>query len=291
MSKALYNGYELPALPEWDTTAYPYAYIWFPYNSPIEFWLVLIPAEAELVYNSDLHFLFSASHYLRYHAQALDNDWGSAERVEIESGIGISIWKPESVDADEYFTTCWANFDIYSESGQLLLAASEPVPIKEGFDLKSWLTGFALGLSGKPLPLNTGRKLVGYSYNGTVLPKLPEWDKETYPVASISVSGPNISNKGYIALLRIYGQIDAGTAGVSNYFYSSVGGLQYRIEWADGTEAPTDSWGEATVYEAGNDANSGLSTAFDFIVWTNTDIVASDGSWSMTASEPVPVYE
>ncbi len=53
-------------------------------------------------------------------------------------------------------------------------------------DLNSWLTGYALGLAGKPLPLTVAKKtLIGYSYNGVVLPELPEWDRESYPYAMI----------------------------------------------------------------------------------------------------------
>lgn len=42
------------------------------------------------------------------------------------------------------------------------------------FDLKTWLTGFAIGLSGKPLPLDLSRAgCVMARFNGWVLPQLP----------------------------------------------------------------------------------------------------------------------
>ena len=44
-------------------------------------------------------------------------------------------------------------------------------------DLKSWLTGFALGLCGKPLPY-AKKTPIGYSYNGTVLPEEQEDDTD-----------------------------------------------------------------------------------------------------------------
>lgn len=44
-------------------------------------------------------------------------------------------------------------------------------------DMKSWLTGFALGLCGKPLPF-AKKTPIGYSYNGTVLPEEQESDTD-----------------------------------------------------------------------------------------------------------------
>jgi hypothetical protein len=37
-------------------------------------------------------------------------------------------------------------------------------------DLKSWMTGYILGITGKPLPL-VQKTPIGYSYNGVVLPE------------------------------------------------------------------------------------------------------------------------
>lgn len=51
----------------------------------------------------------------------------------------------------------WTSHDILNEDGSVYLAASEPIPVNpvtpsKPFCLRSWLTGFALGLAGKAIP-------------------------------------------------------------------------------------------------------------------------------------------
>jgi hypothetical protein len=38
-------------------------------------------------------------------------------------------------------------------------------------DMKSWLTGYILGITGKPLPIAAKKEPTSYSYNGVVLPE------------------------------------------------------------------------------------------------------------------------
>ena len=130
-----------------------------------------------------------------------------------------------------------------------------------------------------------------YLYNGIELPALPERDKQKYPHEIISVTPPTVLKKYYTASLFLMHTIQVGTGGVSCQAYDDagnvvddVGALKYTITWNEGEEAPTDTWGEPTAQSAGS-----VSISAKYIKWTNTDLVAPDGSWSLAASAPVPV--
>lgn len=159
MDKYLYNGLELPALPEWDTTAYPYAYIYYVGETPAFCTLVLVPADAEIVYEEGTSaILFSTTHYRSYYARSVDEQWDDDGITETEGSI--YLFKPMVDYPMAYTVVQWTDFDVYTKDNMLLFLRSNPVLIEEGFDLKSWLTGFALGLAGKPLTLSTPTQVV-----------------------------------------------------------------------------------------------------------------------------------
>lgn len=146
MSAYRYNGVKLPALPAWDTDTYPYAQIqYIPYNdgsfiSHLRCSTQPFCATASAVTNT----AGSAVLVQTYISTYTNFAWGTAYVLE---DISLSL-DPDSV--------IWCNVDISDESGAVFLAASEPVPVQSvtipDFCLNSWLTGFAIGLAGKPLP-------------------------------------------------------------------------------------------------------------------------------------------
>lgn len=271
MAKALYNGYELPALPEYDTETYPYAFIYYVGETPTLCTLVLVPADATVSYPDDSSaILINTSYYQSYSARSVDDAWEDDGITETSGSIYLI--KPMDEFPTDYTVVQWTNFNIYTKDEELLLAASDPVPIPEsGFDLRSWLTGLALGLSGKPLPLSTGKKLVGYSYNGTVLPALPEWDREMYPYAVIDNDG------WYLACCTSMLQYNG-----SNIVYKEDCST-YCFKLDNG----------AWVYDGSASYNfdAGKTAVYGECIWTNTDILNEDGTLCLAASEPVPIYE
>ena len=56
--------------------------------------------------------------------------------------------------SDDRFEFIWTNTTISSSLGSVFLQESVPVPV---FDLRSWLTGFVMGMAGMPMPVNIGR--------------------------------------------------------------------------------------------------------------------------------------
>ena len=124
----LYNGVELPALPEWDREAYPYAVM--VYNGT-QYRLVLKGTPFTVTVNSG-YVSINPMNYPKY--RLVDGAWESFTQFTASwSGV------------------MWANHDLYyadsvaDVGGTLYLAASEPIPIST-FDKASFLAGLACGL-------------------------------------------------------------------------------------------------------------------------------------------------
>ena len=125
-----------------------------------------------------------------------------------------------------------------------------------------------------------------YSYNGTILGELPaDWDKDTYPYIIISKNSQD--NTWYD--LFAYVALPTSATGTEG---------ELRLKWELGSLYQT-----ATVYtdmslwwgEVETDTLTALLPAMykgmeaDSIVWSNFDVLNTDGSVYLAASEPVRV--
>ena len=158
MSKYLYDGEKLPALPGWlDQATYPYLLIYeVPSGSSEEAGMYLLAADSlgyvdfsspgvhiytlggsDAIYN-DLPIAF-----VRWKCNGLE--W---EQVEIGTMSNIYIG----------WGAVWSNTTLRDHKGNYYMIGTEPVPVP-AFHLKSWLIGFALGVAGKPLPIALAQKL------------------------------------------------------------------------------------------------------------------------------------
>lgn len=121
------------------------------------------------------------------------------------------------------------------------------------------------------------RQPIAYSYNGVVLPGLPE--TEGFAKAYIYRLGAANAVRHYVCFLN------------EPYYAYNVTG-EYCIGYRNGdvkfSKYPSGTeWTNKTVYE-----NEGLSSEMDNdLVWANFDILNEDGTVFLEASEPVPVYE
>ncbi len=164
-------------------------------------------------------------------------------------------------------TVIWTSTDIRKDSdGSVFLAASEPFPAGGIGGNDDFTKGYLVGAE-----LRAKRRLpAAYLYNGVKLPKLPEWDKETYPYAYIT---GNISSGAYY----LHCTVSVKTAATGGRMVFAEGAIHYKVK--DGL------WVEHNI--------AGL----DPVVWSNTDVYYSDsveevgGTLYLAASEPVPVYE
>lgn len=135
------------------------------------------------------------------------------------------------------------------------------------FDLKGFLTGYALGLAGKPLPF-AKKTPIAYSYNGTVLPGLPEWDRESYPYAGIFLMGDGSTYRLYCSASPMYGGASINYIRQPAIYYICDG----------------NSWGEPTEQ---------TTTVQSPAIWANHDVTYTEGGDSvyLSASDPIPIYE
>lgn len=105
----LYNGVQLPKLPEWDREAYPYAVIG---NHWTGLSLQLHVSQTS-IYNESGGYVY---------VDTPRQGW------QYKNGIweGMSL---DPVDSMPLLDAIWTNTDIHNEDGTLYLAASEPVPV------------------------------------------------------------------------------------------------------------------------------------------------------------------
>lgn len=120
----LYNGIRLPALPEWDRGAYPYAYIW---QSASDQTCYLSCSSVPLVvYGADEYYLPSADGEPMEAYRIVDGSWGfwyeTTTSTSATNQIANALTKRPLV---------WANYDISREDDTVYLAASDPVPVYE----------------------------------------------------------------------------------------------------------------------------------------------------------------
>lgn len=148
MASYLYNGVELPALPEWDKTVYPYAVImrakdYEQYPSAFEGEYYLICSVSK--------FVFTHPSFNQY--GGIDVDKGTALMSLYTPTEGDINWQsPQMVTWDKGFTEdivdyVWCNPEISREDGTIYLAASDPIPVNPApaLDPTSLLMGWQVG--------------------------------------------------------------------------------------------------------------------------------------------------
>lgn len=122
----------------------------------------------------------------------------------------------------------------------------------------------------KPVPVQTATM---YSYNGTVLPALPDWDKTAYPYAvifDIKILGFGYT---YLAFSKTQAVTSASNA---TYFTLDSDSLYYKYN-------ATDKVWESVSTASGNKPYSN-------IVWANYDVYKADGTLVLSDNWKRPYY-
>lgn len=135
------------------------------------------------------------------------------------------------------------------------------------------------------------KTIIGYSFNGVVLPTLPEWDKETYPYAVIYGYGTGYAVTITDKPLKLYGFDDEGELfAAQDYSATNKVYTHYKTSYLnDGSSG----WSEFPSYDL---LVYGLylrkyTTDEPNQIWSNHDILNEDGTLYLAASDPIPVYE
>lgn len=127
--------------------------------------------------------------------------------------------------------------------------------------------------------------MANYLYNGVELPALPEWDRETYPYATIGYDDNNrVILELHTSLLyfsKTYSGIGYGNGGVSPY--ENCVNRWYSLS-ADGTE-----WVHGGDYDI-DVTDQSTDHMFVSAIWSNADIAnRDDNSVYLSATDPIPV--
>ena len=267
----LYNSVELPALPKFDD---PYAFIG---GAPIGGYTLYV-TKTPTYYKGGY---ISPAPALAFRCNPPFTEWKEATEKTEDTNSGVF--------------GVWANHDVVytSDTGAetLYLAASDPVPVSTHTPNPSaMLMGFQLGAAIRRMrgmkqteQPEEEKTLVGYSYNGVVLPDINElWAgyKTSYPCACICKYDAE-----YICLLTSvkikYTKDKDGAAG--DFSHDRVRWLNYKL--TDGAWVLTFAQTSSKSLQF-CDADAG-----DAMIWASYDIINdADGSTYLAASEPVPVY-
>jgi len=127
MSKYLYNGIELPALPEWDKTTYPYAILYLKSSGLYMFSVCNKPFS----YGTIEGFSFVgvwAEYNNAYKIYRVSEDLTQFELLNENENNGGYYSPCETSHGDMLI---WTNTDILNADGSVYLAASVPVPVGE----------------------------------------------------------------------------------------------------------------------------------------------------------------
>jgi hypothetical protein len=247
-SVTLYDGAVLPPLPEWDKEKYPYAllavYKWL--NETMNAQLVCYSEKAETGYNDDGDIA----------------DWVEINGTRIEFLVNYPIntiptdWgEPNEYTGSANRSGIWSNTDIVLDDGTLYLSASEPIPVTD---------------------------IVGYSYNGTVLPPLPEWDKTVYPYAVILHTGM-VTHYWYLILLPEVTYKFTESINPKWCLYVPEGQMGFKVKSDSQKNVLSDKWESGTMWFG--------YKALENVTWANFDLLNEDGTLYLAASDPIPVYE
>ena len=136
MANYLYNGVELPELPEWDKTAYPYAILYIETLASYNLFLTEVPLCA--FYNDYLNRICYKPTNDCTLAYYRSNDTGWTYKGEV------------SIVANEFYCDSlgapWTNHDILNEDGSIAFATSDPIPVGgESLDPTSMTMGWLVG--------------------------------------------------------------------------------------------------------------------------------------------------
>ena len=145
---------------------------------------------------------------------------------------------------------------------------------------RSTALGYLTALCGPVLSMPE-KQPTAYSYNGVVLPKLPEWDKTVYPYAVICEV---VFWGGYYLYF-----LDRQAAILGMRFPNEFVGVEYRCE-KGGTEWEYQRDGEFSSSSDNGYAN-GMARWSNYDLYFKADLEEYGGTLYLESSEPIPVYE
>jgi hypothetical protein len=149
-------------------------------------------------------------------------------------------------------------------------------------DRKSFEEGIILALASPPIPHVVKKQPIAYSYNGVILPALPELSAEDKEIYRHLVVTDNVTEVYAYACASLTAELAEDFLGRTYYAVTPktpflmceiVSSMRDRNKWSE-WEMVSDS----------------AEFKFRFDSWTNHDIVALDGTTPYAGSETTPIY-
>lgn len=239
-----YNGITFPPVPA-EMNGYPYLrivvlsgiyYIQALPTKPVTT-IKEVVLGSTVISRSEINSMEEANDYLSaYFVISSSGDWGIPDSI---NGTGEVSTK----------NIVWSNYDVLTAEGDIYLSSSEPIPIYEG------------------------RK---YSYNGAILPELPEWDDATYPFVFIIKR----ENEAYYTMCCC-SELPTTYIGTGDKVYHGTGST---------TKLMCTTNDDRTCWFQFKSSSSNVNTFLnDTLVWANYDIMNIDNTVYLATSEPIPV--
>ena len=323
MANYLYNGVELPALPEWDKEAYPYAYI--ACLNGTQYFLKIF-SEQQTVGDGGFMLMSSPNLY-----KLTDGEWASFSSL---GAGGTLIW----CNVDAYYNTG----DAVDEElrGTLFLAASDPIPVdgepetSEALPVSpylrkngSWQKQDTYKRVGGKWVKQTQKgyemvesvwqpifekveepagEPIAYLYNGVQLPDINTvWtDKETYPYAMLCLANNlipglvittfpfkyNYDSQTESTNPQFAPQVyDTGGYASATYLYAENEEMVEMIKQTFGVSVKVNEYTLVTERTYADDLGGVQFGGVPF--WSSFNIPYKDGTTIyLAASDPVPVY-
>lgn len=124
-----------------------------------------------------------------------------------------------------------------------------------------------------------------YLYNGVRLPKLPEWDRQTYPYAYIQYGSTSEGDRVYALVLSTVKFTTRKWAIVVDALVGTADGDAIRWRYNLTTDVEWSRTDKVYSVVAGEDVGVHMGP----LVWVNTDIYSyTSGTLYLAASEPIP---
>lgn len=272
MANMLYNGVELPNIDSvWtNKVTYPYAVIVYYYSAWYELYLTTDVATV------------TSTAFKRAGGAVYKFTTGTSSEWEYQNTTGSSSGPLGA----NMINLVWSNHDILnSDDNSVYLAASDPVdpnaPTEPELTEEERLKWFLLGKLLRRNLMAGVKEATMYSYNGVVLPKLPEWDKTVYPYA-VMYTTQWTDNTVFLCCCS-----DLSQNGDTITLTTPSVQLMHDPDNADSM----GYWYWGNVQNNWNDVTADKTLTYGYLLWTNKDILNEDGTVYLAASEPIPIYE
>lgn len=162
MANYLYNGVELPALPQWDRKTYPYGTLYYSVSKQrYGFYATSVPGVYQTPldtsitgYKNVVQFGSSASEP-KIRGSLTDGVW----EYEDGSGLYIAIDKNNGTVLAE---VVWSNYDILNRNGAVYLAGSYPIDAVTGAEILDYDPSTPVPDPEEPAPLDPKSMLMGW---------------------------------------------------------------------------------------------------------------------------------